>query len=521
MRHLIVCCDGTWNTTGALDATTNVRRLHNALAETAEDGAKQLRYYHSGVGAGGGLTDWIMGGITGAGLSRNVLDAYQWLTTNYQKGDRIALFGFSRGAYTVRSVAGMVASCGLIDITCRAESAIRRAIEHIYQCKYKMGQKADPLWRDGLSFSFDPENADQIPVHFIGVWETVGALGIPNYLGGLNLLDSPRRYAFHDVRLNPHVRFARHALAMDEGHVQFTPTLWSDPALGQDVEQVWFPGSHLDVGGGYLQTGLSDGALQWMIEQATKTIGLGFQPKMIADQISPDPRGDLHDLTLSALGLLGPALEPMLEPFLPRRPRAVPRIDPDAESRSLDRSVYERHENPPITGAPYRRTQVLAAGESMTVRVVAHEPWNETGVYLEAGHYRFAAQGEWVDGNIRSGPAGSTGLRRFLPAEARQLGGTLIGVGVQLFRRVSGNNVAEAIFSRRELDLPWMSLVGVVANDAIAIGAGQYQHERIAIGAGAEHQVCRDGYLYAYANDAWGRYSNNWGDVSLTVTRMA
>ena len=90
-------------------------RLRNALAETAEDGAEQLRYYHSGVGTEGGLLDWLAGGATGMGLVRNVQSAYQWLTTAYEPGDRVALFGFSRGAYTVRSLAGMLGACGLID----------------------------------------------------------------------------------------------------------------------------------------------------------------------------------------------------------------------------------------------------------------------------------------------------------------------------------------------------------------------------------------------------------------------
>lgn len=520
MRHLIVCCDGTWNTTEKQDSVTNVCRLHNALAETAGDGAEQLRYYHRGVGAEGGPMDWLLGGIVGVGLSRNVLDAYHWLTTTYQPGDSIALFGFSRGAYTVRSLAGVIASGGLIDTTCLPADTIWRKIEHIYRHKYRAGHKANPRWRDGLSFSFDPENADQIPVNFIGVWETVGSLGVPDHLGWLNLLDLPRRYGFHDVRLNPHVQYARHAVAMDERYAPFAPTLW-EPAPGQNVEQVWFPGSHLDVGGGYLQTGLSDGPLQWMIEEATKTVGLAFQPSMTADQIRPDARDVLHDTFQSNLGWIGPAFKPLLEPFLPLRPRAVPRIDPQAESHSMDRSVCERHLNPPITGAPYRPTRVLAAGESATVRVFAHETWNETGLYLEAGHYAFAADGAWVDRTIRSGPAGTTGLRRFLPAEAGHLVGTLIGQGEKLFRRVTGNNVADFIVSRREEDLPWMSLVGVVANDAITVRNGPNQHERIAIGAGTDHQVCRHGYLYAFANDAWGFYSNNRGSVHLTVTRTA
>jgi uncharacterized protein (DUF2235 family) len=250
---------------------------YKVLAEKTEDGAEQLPYYHPGVGTKGGLMDWLLGGVAGVGLSRDVMEAYHWLTTTYQQQDRIALFGFSRGAYTARSIAGMIATCGLIDTTGLDEATTWRRIEYIYQHRYRAGRDAHPHWRAELSFSYDPARADQIPVHFIGVWDTVGSLGIPDYLDWLNIVDSPRRYEFHDVTLNPHVRHARHAVAMDEFRGPFVPTLWSEPAPGQDLEQVWFPGSHQDVGGGNLHTGLSDGALQWMIERIAIGAGTDHQ----------------------------------------------------------------------------------------------------------------------------------------------------------------------------------------------------------------------------------------------------
>lgn len=521
MRHLVVCCDGTWNTPEQ-ESATNVFRLYNALAKAAADGVKQVPYYQGGVGTAGGLLDRLLGGVTGVGLSRNVMDAYRWLTITYRPGDHIALFGFSRGAYTVRSLAGMIARCGLIDTAGLDEATVWHRIKHLYQHRYRARGSADPGWRAGLSFSYDPEHADQIPVHFIGVWDTVGSLGIPDHLGWLNLLDPPRRHDFHNVELNPHVRHARHAVAMDERRGPFTPTLWSTPAPGQDVKQVWFPGSHLDVGGGHAETGLSDGALQWMIEQARDAAGLAFHQK-ITDQIRPDALDVLHDDNRSAFGRLGHALEPLLEPFFAPRPRAVPRIDPHVPG-PLHESVYERHQNHTFTGAPYRPTSVLAVGGSTTVTVSAHEPWNETGLYLTAGHYTFVAEGEWRDRNIRSGPAGTTGLRRFLPLEVRRPVGTLSGQAETLFRRMTRNEVAGFLFSRREEDQPWMSLIGVVANDAESVGSPddeRKQHERIIIGAGADHTVKIGGYLYAFANDAWGSYRKNQGNVRLTVTRTA
>jgi uncharacterized protein (DUF2235 family) len=524
MRHLIVCCDGTWNTP-EIESVTNVRRLYNALDTTDEDGNGQWCYYQPGVGTEGRLLDSLLGGGVGVGLSHNVMDAYHWLTTRYEPGDRIALFGFSRGAYTARSLAGMISACGLIETSYMDEATTWRQIKHAYDRRYRRGTKYDQQWRSQLAFRYDPNRPEQIPVHFIGVWDTVGALGIPDYLGWLNLLNPRHRYDFHDLTLNPQILHARHAVAMDERRRPFTPTLWPEPfAPGQDVKQVWFPGSHQDVGGSHLQTGLSDGALRWMIDEARAAVNLGFHKTMV-DQIRPNPLDVLHDDDRGVVGFLEPLtdtlLEHWLEIFIEPRPRAVPRIAPNVPSPSIHESVYERHQNPLITSGPYRPTRVLAAGQTETVEVFAHKPWNDTGFYLEAGDYHFTAEGEWLDWHIPSGPAGTTGLRRFNPLrEGDRLIGTLSGQAEKLFRRVTRNKDADFIFSRREEDLPWMSLVGVVANDAIPGTGSSNDHERIDISAGTRHRVTKSGYLYAFANDAWGYYVNNQGSVLLTVTRI-
>jgi uncharacterized protein (DUF2235 family) len=121
MRNLVVCCDGTWNTPDqrhdGVPVPTNVVRLYNAVAEQDGEGNLQLSYYHTGVGTEGSWWQRIAGGSFGEGLGKNIQSAYKWLGVNYLPGDRIFLFGFSRGAYTVRSLGGMIASCGLLDLS--------------------------------------------------------------------------------------------------------------------------------------------------------------------------------------------------------------------------------------------------------------------------------------------------------------------------------------------------------------------------------------------------------------------
>lgn len=516
MRQLVVCCDGTWQT-ATQRFPTNVYRLKNALAPTAADGTEQMSHYFGGVGAAGSIWSRATGGVAGVGLSGNVKEAYYWLTTTYRDGDQIAVFGFSRGAYTARSLAGMIGSCGLLDTTGASEEQTWRQIEQVYRRKYRAGDTAKPSWRDGLRFRYDPGDEAEIPVRFIGVWDTVGSLGVPDHLGLVNLLDSPRRYEFHDVTLNPHLPHGRHAVALDEFRGPFCPTLWSEPAPGQDVKQVWFPGDHGDVGGGHPETGLSDGALMWMIDEASAAVGLAFN-KANVGQIRPNPRDVLHSDSRSAAGPIGPLVEALFQP----RPRAVPLLDPQRRSSSVHSSAYERQQDLLLPGGPYRPTRRLAVGESATVEVPAQVRWNATGLYLEGGDYHFTADGEWRSSGSASGPAGETAGGLLRPRAIGMLTGTLIGWGERLFRRASRNQAADFLGARREEDLPWMSLIGVVANE-VTNTTGQIvaPHERIAIGAATDARVAGAGYLYAFANDAWGFYRNNRGTVRLSVTKTA
>ncbi|MGY1829118.1 DUF2235 domain-containing protein [Geodermatophilus sp. SYSU D01180] len=513
MRNLIVCCDGTWQTPGN---RTNVHRLSEALAPTDLNGDRQERKYFPGVGVAGSLWRRIAGGVAGTGLSQRVMEAYHWTATQYRPGDRITLFGFSRGAYTVRSLGGMISACGLLDLSGTTDAEARGLVERVYREKYRAGNAATPDWRRELRFRFDPRDEAQIPIRFVGVWDTVGSLGIPDHVAFANVIDPSARYRFHDVTLNPYIPHARQAVALDEFRGPFTPTLWSDPAQGQDIRQVWFPGDHSDVGGGGQATGLSDGALLWMIREAGDAVGLAFD-KATTDELRPDPLADLGDGSAlpGPAGLIADAL------FLPR-PRAVPLIDPEEPTDpSVHESAYVRQRNWSRHGRRYRPTRRLGAGESGSVEVSAREGWNETGLYLERGLHRFTAEGEWRSGAVRSGPDGLTGTRLLQPRALGPVLGSVIGHAEGLFRRLSGNPAVEFYGARREERRPWMSLVGVVTNETPDAPPRRARpHEVIGIGAAVEHDVARPGYLYAFANDAWGFYRNNSGTVRLTVTRL-
>ena len=519
MRNLIVCCDGTWNTPDqehdGVPVPTNVVRFYNAVPEgqvtfTDRTVGAQLKYYHSGVGAEGNWWEKLVGGGVGIGLGKNVLSAYRWLGANYQADDRIFLLGFSRGAFTARSLGGMISTCGLLNLQGLSDkdvwSRVSTAYDKGYRKKEKFPSQAD--WAGDWAFNGTGTADKKVRVRFVGVWDTVGALGIPNDLAILNLVDQPNKYSFHDTSLSPLVDSARHAVAMDEKRASFTPTLWTGIPAGRDVKQVWFPGVHSDVGGGYPEIGLSNGALLWMMQEAEGQ-GLVLN-EVMRGQIKADPRDVLHD---SCTGLFS---------MLPTQPRSVPMVDP-ASAASLHPSVLDRQTNPPISQAPYRVSTRLAVGQSVERAIFAINPWNETGIYLEAGAvYELSATGEWMDGSIVCGPDGAKD-GKFQPGEIAHLAGTLLGKVEKLYQYVTGNKSADFKGTRRSEDYPWFMLVGAVANGGEpTIDGTPEPHQLFRIGTGCQmDSLTKSGYLYCFANDAWNFYGNNRGSVRLTVRRLS
>lgn len=275
MKRLVVFCDGTWNTpdetSDGVPCPTNVVRMAEAIKDAGKGGVEQRVFYDPGVGSSGGWLQRLFDGATGTGISRNILDGYRYLIYNYEPGDELYFFGFSRGAFTARSLAGLICNSGLL----RPDAA--NMVDKAWKLYRSKRKGAHPREREATLFRRTYAVADVTPVQFIGVWDTVGALGNPLWL------TSPLsrwNNSFHDVGLSSTVKNAFQALAVDEKRKNFKDCLWEQkqPApKGQVLQQVWFAGVHSDIGGGYPEAGLSDIALKWMVDKA-KGGGLDFAP---------------------------------------------------------------------------------------------------------------------------------------------------------------------------------------------------------------------------------------------------
>lgn len=290
MKRLVFCFDGSWN---RLDTPhpTNVLLTAESVLPMA-DNVVQVTFYDEGVGSEQG--EELAGGMFGAGLVKNLSDGYRFLIFNYAPGDEIYVFGFSRGAYTARSFVGLLGTSSILD-----RQQAHRADEAVNL--YKRRQSTDAFRLEAMAFrrdcaphvcvsvAEDNWRAENVPGHragatpvlkvrFLGVWDTVGSLGIPRYFVMANAVN--RMHQFHDVSLSPMVEHARHAVAIDEHKIDFEPTLWENLAElnarrgatphspDAPYQQRWFPGGHGSVGGGGERRGLSDVALEWIWDGA-------------------------------------------------------------------------------------------------------------------------------------------------------------------------------------------------------------------------------------------------------------
>ncbi len=354
-KRLVVCFDGTWNNADSERAETNVVRLARAVrANSGRDGIQQVTLYLRGVGTTGIALQRLVGGAFGEGVEDNIRSGYMFLVQNYVPGDEIFLFGFSRGAFSARSLSGLIGSCGLLK---RQRLADLRAAWSYYQTASRRSPE-DFCARHGT------ECHTEVTIDFLGVWDTVGALGVPSTLRN-RLFATP--YRFHDTEPSRIVRCGRHALAIDELRRSFVPTLWTgaEPP-GCDIRQVWFAGAHSDVGGGYADRRLAEIPLLWMAEEA-QAAGLQLDFTMLPPATAAlDPLAPQHDSRWRIARHLPPRYRAVLDrlPALRRwESLAQPR---DAQGRvlqpineSLHPSVAARY-GLPVTRLKGGRDQVGA-----------------------------------------------------------------------------------------------------------------------------------------------------------------
>ncbi|MDH5323303.1 MAG: DUF2235 domain-containing protein [Gammaproteobacteria bacterium] len=309
-RNIVICCDGTGNEIG--EHQSNVLKLYRVLKKDAT----QIVYYDPGLGTMGADNEWgrlkqgtekVAGLAFGYGLDKFVLDAYNFLASNFKEGDRIFLFGFSRGAYAVRVLAGFINCIGILDenqsnLAGYAFVAYKKIVE---------GGNFGPvrIFEQAL-------RPQRPPIRFLGLWDTVSSVIVPRrdrmYLPSLRQLAYTQR--------NPSIQTVRHALAIDERRRMFRPFLWSEgeqyfggpfkgkSAVPQDVRQVWFAGVHSDIGGGYAEeeSGLSKISLKWMVDecpeelkwvrQSVNQIVCGKDRKGSSyEYLEPNPEGEMHE----------------------------------------------------------------------------------------------------------------------------------------------------------------------------------------------------------------------------------
>ncbi len=258
MANIVICCDGTGNEYGKNN--TNVVNIFSVAKRTGS----QETFYDPGVGTGGWEYEEESGFLkaksdlaTGHGLQKNVLDAYSYLMDHYNEGDKLFMFGFSRGAFTVRSLGGMLNKCGLL---MKGSENLVEYASKIYNTK---GNQA-------IAGGFKDTFSRSCPVHFIGVWDTVESL----------IMNAGKK--FHDTTLNSEVSFGYQAISIDERRKDFPICMWDESgSSGPFIEQVWFAGVHSDVGGWYDERGLSNITIQWMLKKA-KSAGLDVDENLVA-----------------------------------------------------------------------------------------------------------------------------------------------------------------------------------------------------------------------------------------------
>lgn len=517
-KKLVLFCDGTWNrvdqkTVDSRPCPTNVLKLFEATMPYDQQGNPQIVHYIEGVGTR--RAERLRGGGFGYGISDNIKNAYCFIVSNYAPGDEIFLFGFSRGAFTVRSIAGMIRNVGIL----------KRHKRHLANEAFRRYVARSKKWHPDSEYSkkFRKENTHQNEtIRFLGVWDTVGALGAPFGILLGWVVGKLFNCRFHDVKLSSIIDSAYHALSIDERRWPFRPTLWklNDKHLQRNAqnaatgrppayEEKWFPGVHSNVGGGYPNTGLSDCALEWMVDRA-RSHGLNVDIDLISNpQYQPDVKEHIEksqtvvcrlatalfvklpSLISSKLiypkdrrshvcfiKLHGDYVRPIGNPGnIKSATNQYPQVmnyQGDISMRTIEKLATDpsyQPQNVPLIDFP--RVAELPIGNEIEIVVDPGNRYHPTGLLVTIGEqYRFEAHGMWKDASRICSPEGWSAWWTFL---------------VKPWSRLPGKK--------------FFYLCGNVNRDECT---------NFPIGSRAEKTMeIADGQLYMFANDLWYFYGNN------------
>ncbi len=318
MKRLVLCFDGTWMARASYrarsgDHPTNVEKTHIAVKKSDDKGNLQITAYYRGIGTSRFGSLWC--GMTGAGISQTICDAYAFVVDNFDLSqDELYLFGFSRGAYTARSLSGFMEWIGVVE-----KQNLCHLPEYYEQYRKPEDKRKPEMRGPQLQTISVPEQS--IPIRFLGVWDTVGSLGVPIPLIG-TFVNRYSLVGFHNTKLSTKVSYAFQALAVHEHRKSFSPSLWSEKTDAQVMEQSWFPGTHGDVGGGNPDQGLSDAAWMWMLCHA-EARGLEFDRKYLK-KAQPNSQAGIYN---SSCGEWRPA---------PKEVRTIGKAIEECRSASFD-----------------------------------------------------------------------------------------------------------------------------------------------------------------------------------------
>jgi len=518
-KRIIVCCDGTWNDL-EMRYITNVGRLIQALPANGSSAGKdivQLIYYDDGVGADASGLRKIWEGGLGKGIDNLLYEAYRFISVNYEEGDEICLFGFSRGAFTVRSLAGMIGKVGMVPR--KNLKQVPRALS-VYRSKNATRQET-------FKKAYSVKNPK---ITLLGCWDTVGSLGIPDKVPFIpidNMLR--RRYQFHDTKLGRHIERAIHAVAIDELRKEFQATLMEKSSKNAPTKliQKWFPGDHGCVGGGsWEKRGLSNRCLVWLLDQAAET-GIDLKPDWDL----------LHDRAVSDPSIFVPN---EMKFFYSKYNRPLPKelvkwedIDITAHTRWLEHRDYR----PPklkkrfaaelnaldyTVRKPLSKPTALSVDESANVRVIAKDKHNKTNIKVNAGEkfvIKVTPVQVWQDGNFD--PCDIRGWSTENSDKAPYIDGERAKIGAIKGALISG-------FKKKRLQpvSDWFELVMKVGDEpfqdlSVKKPKHDYEDFEIAFTAKASGELVFAANDLSSGNKFVDKYGNNKGWIWLNVTRLS